>query len=91
VADRDAADAEVGDLARQVADAVDLAVGQHLLAEGRDGDGGLLQVGGAALGGDDHLLDGRGGVGVGSRTEPRRRGLAPSAPKRMRLRSNKAK
>jgi hypothetical protein len=64
VADRDAADAEIGDLARQVADVVDLAVGQQLLAEGRDGDGGLLQVGGPAFGGDHHLFDGRGGVGV---------------------------
>ena len=51
------------------------AFSQHLLAEGRDGDGGLLKVGGATLGGDHHLLDGRGGVGVGIDWRGRRRGL----------------
>ncbi len=64
VADGDPADREVRDLARQVADGVHLAVRQGLGAEGRDGDGGVLQVGLTPLGGDHQFLDGpAGGVG----------------------------
>ncbi len=56
VADIGPGDGEVGDLAGEVADRVDLAVLQVLGPEGRNRDRRILQVGFAPLGGHHHLV-----------------------------------